>query len=109
MKPQLLVEASKVTDAVQFYKTAFDAVEINSKNMGIGCVLCLEIGDVEAALAKVVSAGIVDEGKLAKGNSAYCCGRLGAWKRSRIHVVSHGSFALRSRRTLTWKLESGLI
>ncbi|KAK9218809.1 hypothetical protein WN943_007447 [Citrus x changshan-huyou] len=29
MKPQLLVEASKVTDAVQFYKTAFGAVEIN--------------------------------------------------------------------------------
>ena len=80
-----------------------------AKNMGIGCVLCLEIDDVEAALAKAVSAGIVDEGKLAKGNSACCCGRLGAWKRSRIHVVSHGSFALRSRRTLTWKLESGLI
>ena len=32
MKPQLLVEASKVTDAVQCYKTAFGAVEIN-RNM----------------------------------------------------------------------------
>lgn len=28
MKPQLLVEAPKATDAVQFYKTAFGAVEI---------------------------------------------------------------------------------
>ena len=77
--------------------------------MGIGCVLCLEIGDVEAALAKVVSAGIVDEGKLAEGDGACCSGRLGAWERSRILVVSHGSFTLRSKSVLTWKLESGLI
>lgn len=28
MKPQLLVEAPKATDAVQFYKSAFGAVEV---------------------------------------------------------------------------------
>ncbi|KAH9706317.1 hypothetical protein KPL70_012166 [Citrus sinensis] len=37
MKPQLLVEASKATGSVRFYETAF------AKNMGIKCVLCLEI------------------------------------------------------------------
>ncbi|KAH9692065.1 Sugar transport protein 1 [Citrus sinensis] len=37
MKPQLLVEASKATGSVQFYETAF------AKNIGIKCVLCLEI------------------------------------------------------------------
>lgn len=58
---------------------------------------------------KAVSAGVVAEGKLAEGNNACCSGRLGAWERSRILVVSHGSFALRSRSALTWKLESGLI
>ncbi|KAK9227630.1 hypothetical protein WN943_012684 [Citrus x changshan-huyou] len=55
--------------------------------MGIGCILCLEIDDVEAALAKVVRAGVVVEGKLAKDNGACCSGRLGAWERSRIPVV----------------------
>ncbi|XP_024037292.1 uncharacterized protein At5g48480-like [Citrus clementina] len=142
MKPQLLVEASKATNAIQFYKTTFGAVEISRsmetkrkseqdlnsrlpaphflsldffddcsavKNMGIGCVLCLEIDDVEATLAKAVSVGVAAEGKLAKGNSVGCSGRLGAWERSRILVISHGSFALWSRSALTWKLESGLI
>ncbi|GAY65507.1 hypothetical protein CUMW_241650 [Citrus unshiu] len=103
MKPQLLVEESKATNVVQFYKTT------SAKNMGIRCVLCLEIDDVEAALAKAMSDGVVAEGKLAEGDGACCSGRLGAWERSRILVVSHGSFTLRSKSVLTWKLESGLI
>ncbi|KAH9706318.1 hypothetical protein KPL70_012166 [Citrus sinensis] len=59
MKPQLLVEASKATGSVRFYETAFGAqLQIAgstfhvsafsddfaaAKNMGIKCVLCLEI------------------------------------------------------------------
>ncbi|KAL9437111.1 hypothetical protein AB3S75_023033 [Citrus x aurantiifolia] len=70
MKPQLLVEESKATNVVQFYKTTF------AKNMGIGCVLRLEIDDVEAALAKAMSAGVVAEGKLAEGDSACCSGLI---------------------------------
>ncbi|KAH9691432.1 hypothetical protein KPL70_016100 [Citrus sinensis] len=100
MKPQLLVEAPKATDVVQFYKTAFGALEIGcsmetkrkaEQNVGTGCTLCLETEDIHAALANAVSAGAV-----AKGEST-------------ILMVSHGSFALRSRNALRWKLESCLI
>ncbi|KAK9199679.1 hypothetical protein WN944_014871 [Citrus x changshan-huyou] len=45
--------------------------------MGIRCVLCLEIDDVEAALAKAMSDGVVVEGKLAEGDGACCSGRTG--------------------------------
>ncbi|KAH9794133.1 hypothetical protein WN944_011308 [Citrus x changshan-huyou] len=119
MKPQLLVEAPKATDAVQFYKTAFGAVEIGrsvetkrkaeqelpliscaqleiagstflvsdvsgdsaaAQTVGTGCVLCLETEDVEAAVAKAVSAGAVAEGELAEGNGACCGERVGKVK-----------------------------
>ncbi|XWS31197.1 hypothetical protein CRYUN_Cryun23aG0056900 [Craigia yunnanensis] len=112
VKPQLMVEAPKAVDAVQFYKTAFGAVEAGRtvypkrkaeqelphilsaqlelagstilvsdiaddsapvKTMGTGCVLCLETEDVEAAIAKAVSAGAVVEGEITEGNGA-CCG-----------------------------------
>ncbi|KAH9740185.1 hypothetical protein KPL71_019391 [Citrus sinensis] len=129
MKPQLLVEASKATNAIQFYKTTFGAVEISrsmetkrKSEQDLNSRLpaphflsldffddCSAIDDVEATLAKAVSVGVAAEGKLAKGNSVGCSGRLGAWERSRILVISHGSFALWSRSALTWKLESGLI
>ncbi|KDO48119.1 hypothetical protein CISIN_1g044588mg [Citrus sinensis] len=82
MKPQLLVEESKATNVVQFYKTTSGAqLEIAgstflvsnfsndsaaAKNMGIGCVLCLEIDDVEAALAKAMSGGVWATGRVGK-------------------------------------------
>ncbi|KAH9757259.1 hypothetical protein KPL71_016332 [Citrus sinensis] len=86
MKPQLLVEAPKATDVVLFYKTAFGALEIGcsmetkrkaEQNVGTGCTLCLETEDIEAALAKAVSAGAVAKGELAEGNSERYGGRVG--------------------------------
>ncbi|KAK5784186.1 uncharacterized protein At5g48480 [Gossypium arboreum] len=119
LKPQLMVEAPKAADAVQFYKSAFGAVEAgrtvypkrkaeqeqphvlsaqlelagstilvsdiadNStpvKTEGTGCVLCLETEDVEAAIAKAVSAGGVAEGEVTEGDGACCGGRVGKVK-----------------------------
>ncbi|OMO74597.1 hypothetical protein COLO4_26572 [Corchorus olitorius] len=119
VKPHLMVEAAKAVDAVQFYKTAFGAVEsgrnvypkrkaeqdlphiVSShlelagstilvsgvaedsatvKTKGAGCVLCLETEDVEAAIAKAVSAGAVAEGEIADGDGAFCGGRVGKVK-----------------------------
>ncbi|KAE8668755.1 hypothetical protein F3Y22_tig00112285pilonHSYRG00176 [Hibiscus syriacus] len=119
VKPQLMVEAPKAADAVQFYKFAFGAVEVDRtvhpkrkaeqelphilsaqlelagstilvsdtaessamlKTEGTGCVLCLETEDVEAAIAKAVSAGAVAEGEITEGDGAYCGGRVGKVK-----------------------------
>ncbi|XP_017985277.1 PREDICTED: uncharacterized protein At5g48480-like [Theobroma cacao] len=119
MKPQLMVEAPKALDAVQFYKTAFGAVEAGRtvylkrkaeqelphilsaqlelagstilvsdiaedsapvKTEGNGCVLCLETKDVEAAIAKAVSAGAVAKGEITEGDGACCGGRVGKVK-----------------------------
>ncbi|KAJ4730338.1 Glyoxalase-like domain containing protein [Melia azedarach] len=120
LKPQLLVEAPKAIDAVQFYKNAFDAVEISrstlpkrkaeqeqpliscaqleiagstflvadladdsgasAKTGGTGCVICLETEDVDAAVAKAVSAGASAEGEVTEGSGACCGGRVGKVK-----------------------------
>ncbi|GKU85913.1 hypothetical protein SLE2022_249730 [Rubroshorea leprosula] len=118
VKPQLMVEAPKAADAVQFYKTAFGAVEacrtVNNKRKaeeelphisaqlelagstilvsdicvdsatvkshGSGCVICLETEDVEAAVAKAVGAGAVQEGEITEGEGACCGGRVGKVK-----------------------------
>lgn len=45
-----------------------------------GVALCLETQDVEAAIAKVVSAGGVAEGEIAEGEGACCGGRVGKVK-----------------------------
>ncbi|KAL4364128.1 hypothetical protein GQ457_04G025970 [Hibiscus cannabinus] len=119
VKPQLTVEAPKAVDAVQFYKSAFGALEVGRtlhpkrkadqelphilsaqlelagstilvsdiaenytpvKAEGSGCVLCLETEDVEAAIAKAVSAGGVAEGEITEGDGACCGGRVGKVK-----------------------------
>ncbi|XP_022737282.1 uncharacterized protein At5g48480-like [Durio zibethinus] len=107
IKSQLMVQAPKVVDALQFYNTAFDTID-NSytlypkckaeqellhilsvqfelvgftvlvsdftgnsalvKSEKTGCVLCIKTKDVEAVIAKVVSArAIVKDGDV-------CCG-----------------------------------
>ncbi|MBA0802752.1 hypothetical protein Gohar_013025 [Gossypium harknessii] len=50
------------------------------KTEGTGCVLCLETEDVEAAIAKAVSAGGVAEGEVTEGDGACCGGRVGKVK-----------------------------
>ncbi|XP_057514090.1 uncharacterized protein At5g48480-like [Actinidia eriantha] len=120
VKPQLLVEAPKANDAVQFYKAAFGAEEVsrtmhpkrkaeqelplilsaelklgpsfilvsdlvNDSSSAVntpatGFVICLETDDVEAAVAKAVSAGGVSEGEVAEGEVACCGGRVGKVK-----------------------------
>ncbi|EXB84516.1 hypothetical protein L484_015849 [Morus notabilis] len=121
VKPQLLVEAPKASDAVQFYKAAFGAEEAGrtlhskrkaeqelplilsaelklagstilvsdvaddsaapAKSAGSGgVVLCLETQDVDAAVAKAVSAGAVAEGEIVEGDGACCGGRVGKVK-----------------------------
>ncbi|XP_022760135.1 uncharacterized protein At5g48480-like [Durio zibethinus] len=111
MKPQLKVEAPKVVDAVQSYKTAFDAIDnsctlypkckaeqellhilsvqfelagstilvsdiagnsASVKSEKTGCVLCIKTEDVEAVIAKVVSAGVI-----IKGDDVCCGGHVG--------------------------------
>ncbi|KAK6937887.1 Glyoxalase-like domain, group 6 [Dillenia turbinata] len=114
VKPQLIVEAPKATDAVQFYKAAFGAEEVNrslhpkrkadqdlplilsaelklgssvilisdqvddsltpskSEGANVGCVMCLEAEDVEAALKNAVAAGASAIGEIMEGEGA--CG-----------------------------------
>lgn len=43
-------------------------------------MLCLETQDVDAAIAKAVSAGGVEEGEIAEGEGACCGGRVGKVK-----------------------------
>ena len=50
------------------------------KTEGTGCVLCLETMDVEAAIAKAVSAGAVAEGEITEGDAACNGGRVGKVK-----------------------------
>ncbi|KAJ8553031.1 hypothetical protein K7X08_020424 [Anisodus acutangulus] len=54
------------------------------KTASTGCVFCLETEDVEAAIAKAVSAGAVAESEIAEGEdaaAAACCGgRVGKLK-----------------------------
>ncbi|KAE8676294.1 hypothetical protein F3Y22_tig00111621pilonHSYRG00467 [Hibiscus syriacus] len=119
LKPQLMVEAPKAVDAVQFYKSAFGAFEVgrtvhpkrkakqvlphilsaqlelagstiivsdiveNSapmKTEGGGCVLCLETDDIEAVVAKAVSAGGVAKSEIAEDDGACYGGRVGKVK-----------------------------
>ncbi|KAL5562207.1 hypothetical protein UlMin_031954 [Ulmus minor] len=121
VKPQLLVEAPKANDAIQFYKAAFGAEEVGRtnnpkrkaeqelplilsaelslagstilvsdqaadesavpvKSAGTGVVLCLETQDVDAAIAKAITAGAVAEGEIVEGEGACCGGRVGKVK-----------------------------
>lgn len=50
------------------------------KSHGSGCVICLETEDVEAAIAKAVGAGAVQEGEITEGEGACCGGRVGKVK-----------------------------
>ncbi|KAH9724506.1 hypothetical protein KPL70_007511 [Citrus sinensis] len=70
MKPQLLVEESKATNVVQFYKTTSGAqLEIAGSTFLVSNFSNdSAIDDVEAALAKAMSGGVVAEGKLAEGD-----------------------------------------
>ncbi|GFY99429.1 hypothetical protein Acr_13g0008300 [Actinidia rufa] len=50
------------------------------KTGGTECVICLETEDVQAAIAKAVSAGAVSEGELTEGEGACCSGLVGKVK-----------------------------
>ena len=50
------------------------------KTGGTECVICLETEDVQAAIAKAVSAGAVSEGELTEGEGAGCSGLVGKVK-----------------------------
>lgn len=51
-----------------------------AKTGGTGCVICLETEDVDAAVAKAVSAGASAEGEVTEGSGACCGGRVGKVK-----------------------------
>ncbi|XP_071723408.1 uncharacterized protein At5g48480-like [Rutidosis leptorrhynchoides] len=78
VKPQLFVESSKASDAVEFYKTAFGAEEMNRVNhpkrkadqelplllsaeikLGSSSILISDLSDDSTALVKSVSTGLV--------------------------------------------------